>query len=163
VRDDRTGVGGIDAGIEAQVSGYPLRLDRFYDPDTHMWVQTRADGLLRIGLDALTADTYGSLAQLMITPSGTAVERGDPFGSLEAAKFVGPLTAPLSGVVKQVNAAVLEDPGLVLREPYDGGWLVDLDPSELDHEGDVLVGDEAAHAWFTQAVAHHRAKGLVAE
>lgn len=160
--DDRA-TAGVDTGIEALVGGYPLRLDRFYDPDTHFWVLTRADGLLRIGLDALTADTYGSLAQLVITSAGTAVERGDPFGSLEAAKFVGPLTAPLSGVVKEVNAAVLEDPGLVLREPYDGGWLVDLDPSELEHEGDVLVGDEAAHAWFTQAVADHRAKGLVAE
>lgn len=159
---DRAG-SGVDAGIEAQVGGYPLRLDRFYDPDTHFWVQTRADGLLRIGLDALTADTYGSLAQLVIAPAGTAVDRGDPFGSLEAAKFVGPLTAPLSGVVVRVNEAVLADPDLVLREPYDSGWLVDLDPSELDYEGDVLVGDEAAHTWFTGAVADHREKGLVAE
>lgn len=160
--DDRTGAG-VQAGIEVQVGGYPLRLDRFYDPDTHFWILTKPDGLVRIGLDALTADTYGSLAQLVIAPVGTPVERGDPFGSLEAAKFVGPLTAPLSGVVAEVNADALADPGLVLREPYDAGWLIDLDPSELDYEGDVLVRDEAAHSWFTRSVADHREKGLVAE
>ncbi len=151
------------AGADVLVGGYPLRLDRGYDPDTHMWVLTKPDGLVRIGLDALTADTYGSLAQLVISAAGTGVDRGDPFGSLEAAKFVGPLSAPLSGLVAVVNAAVLDDPELVLREPYDGGWLIELDPAELDDEGDLLVRDDVAHTWFAQAVVDHREKGLVAE
>lgn len=152
-----------EAGVDLLVDGYPLRLDRSYDPDTHMWVLTKPDGRVRIGLDALTADTYGSLAQLVISAVGTGVDRGEPFGSLEAAKFVGPLSAPLSGLVATVNTAVLEDPELVLREPYDGGWLIELDPTELDDEGCLLVSDEVAHTWFAQAVIDHREKGLVAE
>lgn len=155
--------GGVDAGVEVEVAGYPLRLDRFYDPDTHMWVLMKPDGLVRIGLDALTADTYGSLAQLVVSAPGTPLDRGDPFGSLEAAKFVGPLSSPLSGLVAAVNQAVLDDPELVLRAPYDEGWLVELDPTELEDEGGLLVGDDVAHTWFAQAVADHREKGLVAE
>ncbi|MDN5859545.1 MAG: hypothetical protein L0H84_13080 [Pseudonocardia sp.] len=150
-------------GVEAEVAGYHLRLDRFYDPGTHFWVQPRPDGLLRMGLDALTADTYGALAQLLISPAGTAVDRGDPFGSIEAAKFVGPLLTPLTGRIAAVNDRALDDPELVLREPYDGGWLIDLDPSDLDGEGQALVADEAAHSWFRQAVDDHRRRGLVAE
>lgn len=148
---------------EVMVDGYPLRLDRFYDPQTHHWVYAKADGLLRIGLDGLTADTYGSLAQLVISAAGSVVVRGEPFGSLEAAKFVGPLLAPLSGRITAVNPAVLADPDLVVRSAYDEGWLIDLEPSRLDDEGELLVNDELAHAWFTQAVAEHREKGLVAE
>jgi glycine cleavage system H protein len=155
--------GGVDVGVETQVAGYPLRLDRFYDPDTHMWVLMKPDGLARVGLDALTADTYGSLAQLVMSAPGTPLDRGDPFGSLEAAKFVGPLSSPLSGLVTAVNTVVLDDPELVLRSPYDEGWLVDIDPTELEYEVDLLVGDEVAHTWFVQAIADHREKGLVAE
>ena len=44
-----------------------------------------ADAWMRVGLDALTADTYGALAQLALVPEGTRVTRGEPFGSLEAA------------------------------------------------------------------------------
>ncbi len=148
---------------QQMVDGYSLRLDRGYEPETHMWVQPTAGGRLRVGLDALTADTYGALAQLAMATVGTPVDRGDPFGSLEAAKFVGPLVAPLSGLVAAVNPAVLEDPGLVLREPYDGGWLVEIDPTELADEVDLLVEGEAARTWFAQSVAEHRENGLVAE
>jgi glycine cleavage system H protein len=146
-----------------EVEGYALRLDRHYDPDTHMWVQPAGEGRMRVGLDALTADTYGSLAQLAFAPVGTPIDRGDPFGSLEAAKFVGPLTAPLSGLVVAANAEVLGDPDLVLHEPYDRGWLVEIDPTEFDNEVGLLVCGDLIPAWYARAIADHREKGLVAE
>jgi glycine cleavage system H protein len=148
---------------QVEVGGYPLRLDRRYDPDTHMWVQEMTDGSVRIGLDALTADTLGALAQLALPNIGTYVARGEELGSLEAAKFVGPLIAPAAGVVAAVNPAVLDDPELVLREPYDGGWLVELDVVPADGEPDRLLGGEAAHGWYAAEVAEHREQGLVAE
>ncbi len=140
--------------------GYELRLDRRYDPDTHMWVQEIMPGRVRVGFDALTADTYGALAQLAMAHAGTSVERGDPFGSLEAAKFVGPLTAPVTGVIAAVNGEVLADPEAVLLDPYGRGWL-----AEFRIVGAVpgLVDGEEARSWFAREVAAYREKGLVAE
>jgi glycine cleavage system H protein len=145
---------------QPEVDGYELRLDRRYDPDSHLWVMDTADGRVRVGLDALTADTYGALAQLELSGVGTPVGRGEVFGSLEAAKFVGPLTAPVSGVIAAVNLAVLADPELVLREPYDGGWL-----AEFAEAGSAprLVGGDDARAWFAREIADYREKGLLAE
>ncbi len=146
--------------IQLEVLGYALRMDRRYDPETHLWVLDTEDGRVRVGLDALSADTYGALAQLELSAVGTSIGRGDPFGSLEAAKFVGPLTAPVAGVVTAVNADVLADPELVLREPYDGGWLAEF--SDVKAAFDLLGGDEA-RAWFAREVAEYREKGLLAE
>jgi glycine cleavage system H protein len=140
--------------------GYELRLDRSYDPDTHMWVQPIADGRVRVGFDALTADTYGALAQIAMSHAGTSVERGDPFGSLEAAKFVGPLTAPVTGVVAAVNGEVLADPEMVLLDPYGRGWLAVFTVAGPAPE---LVDGEDARTWFAREVADYREKGLVAE
>lgn len=145
---------------QLEVSGYSLRLDRRYDPDTHLWVLDTGDGRVRVGLDALTADTYGALAQLELSAAGTPVRRGEVFGSLEAAKFVGPLTAPVSGVIAAVNTAVLADPELVLREPYDGGWLAEF--AEAGSDPGLLGGDDA-QAWFAREIADYREKGLLAE
>lgn len=149
---------------QLDLGGYELRLDRSYDPDTHLWVQRVGDrtahSVVRVGFDALTADTYGALAQLMISPVGTAVQRGEEFGSLEAAKFVGPLTAPVTGVLTAVNEVVLADPETVLRDPYGGGWLAEF---AVSAEPAGLIDGEDARAWFCGEVADYRDKGLVAE
>jgi glycine cleavage system H protein len=150
-------------GGEVLVAGYALRLDRDYHTPTHMWVRDVGAGRFRIGLDALTADTYGVLAQLILLPPGTEVVAGTPLGSLEAAKFVGPLVAPFAGMVIATNTAVLDNPEVVMSEPYDGGWLMELEPSSEERPlPDTLSGPEAV-AWFEQAVADHQEKGLVAE
>lgn len=146
--------------IQLDFGGYELRLDRSYDPETHLWVQEVGDGRVRVGFDALTADTYGALAQLIMSPVGTAVERGEEFGSLEAAKFVGPLTAPVSGVLTAVNDTVLADPETVLRDPYGHGWLAEFTVGAAP--ADLVEGDQA-RSWFAGEVADYRDKGLVAE
>jgi glycine cleavage system H protein len=120
-------------------------------------------GRLRIGMDSLGVETSGTLAQLAFLPVGEELKRGQPFGSLEAAKFVGPLTSPLSGTVTAHNEAVLADPSLVERDPYGAGWLVEValaDPGEL---GDLVQGAEAIPAWFAAEVESYRLKGVLAE
>jgi glycine cleavage system H protein len=117
----------------------------------------------RIGLDALGVETSGTLAQLAFVEVGEAIKRGEAFGSLEAAKFVGPLTSPLSGRVTATNEAVVADPRLVESDPYGDGWLIELtlsDPSELDG---LVQGAEAIPAWFAAEVADYRLKGVLAE
>lgn len=146
--------------IQLDFGGYELRLDRSYDPLTHLWVQDIGGGRARVGFDALTADTYGALAQLAMSPVGTSVQRGDQFGSLEAAKFVGPLTAPVCGVITAINADVLADPETVLRDPYGLGWLAEF---ALSDPASDLVDGEDARSWFAREVAAYRDKGLVAE
>jgi glycine cleavage system H protein len=145
---------------QPEVSGYELRLDRRYDPQTHLWVLEMPWGHVRVGLDALTTDTYGALAQLEMAAVGTPVGRGEPFGSLEAAKFVGPLIAPVSGVVAAVNGEALANPELVLREPYDDGWLAEF--AEAGSTPGLLTGEDA-RTWFAAEVADYREKGLLAE
>lgn len=154
---------GTDAGGSVRIEGFEFRTDRAYDPMEGMWLATLASGTYRIGINALAADSYGALAQLVLDPVGTAVHRGEAFGSLEAAKFVGPLLSPLTGTVRAVNSAVLADPGLVLASPYDDGWLAEIEIAGADPGLDLLVHGEPARAWFARTVGEHREKGLVAE
>jgi len=148
----------------AEVAGFPVALDRAYDPENHLWVSVSEPATVaRIGLDALGVETSGTLAQLAFVGVGEAIKRGEAFGSLEAAKFVGPLTSPLSGRVTSTNEAVVADPRLVESDPYGAGWLIELtlsDPSELDG---LVRGAEAVPAWFAAEVADYRLKGVLAE
>lgn len=154
---------GPPRGETVEVEGYVLALDRAYQPDDHLWVQPVEGGRVRIGLDPLGVETSGTLAQLAFAPAGTAVARGEPFGSLEAAKFVGPLVAPLSGTVAAHNERVLADPGLVEQDPLGDGWLVELEPSAPDEELALLLRGDAVVPWFAGKLADYRLRGVIAE
>ena len=146
-----------------EVAGFGVALDRAYDPGGHFWVSMVGSTSARIGMDALGVETSGTIAQLAFLPVGEPLKRGEAFGSLEAAKFVGPLTSPLSGTVTATNDAVVVDPALVERDPYGDGWLVELtltDPSEL---GELISGADAISAWFAAEVEDYRLKGVLAE
>jgi glycine cleavage system H protein len=146
------------------VQGYVLALDRGYEPDTHVWALVVAPDRVRLGMDPLGVETAGALAQLALVPLGTEVRRGEPVGSIEAEKFVGPLTAPLSGTVIAHNSEAVTDPGLVHRDPLGDGWLVELDPSDLDAERVLLVeGVDQVVPWFEHKLAEYRLKGVLAE
>ena len=71
------------------------------------------------------------------------MSRGEPFGNVEAAKFVGPLEAPVSGVVRARNAQVLSRPG-VLNEDPNASWLVELDMADSSELLLLLTGEEPA-------------------
>ncbi len=145
------------------VSGFAVRTDLAYDLDNHMWVDVRESGHARIGMDALGLETSGTLAQLAFSTDDEFV-RGEPFGTLEAEKFVGPLIAPLSGRTVAVNGAVSADPGLVERDPYGAGWFVEIEPTNLDEELPFLIRDEAdILERFERKVRQYRIEGVLAE
>jgi glycine cleavage system H protein len=152
------------ASTRAQVSGFPLALDRRYHPDTHMWVLVTGAGTARVGMDSLGIETSGTLAQLSFQAVGTALAAGRPFGQVEAAKFVGPLVSPVSGTLRAVNEAVAADPGLAERDPYGAGWLIEADLGDAAAELRGLLSDPGEiTSWFAGKVADYRAKGVLAQ
>ncbi len=153
----------VDESAFADVGGYRVALDRSYDADTHVWVSVLTPERVRIGMDPLGVETSGTLAQLSFQPVGTTLRRGQPFGGLEAAKFVGPLTSPLTGEVLLCNDAVLANPGLPEVDPFDAGWLIELRPSALQDELSLLVSGPDITQWFADRLADYRLKGVVAQ
>jgi len=151
------------------VAGFVLALDRRYQPETHMWVLARGPGRVRVGMDPLGVETSGTLAQVSFVPAGTELTAGLPFGQLEAAKFVGPLVSPVSGAVLAVNGAVTRDAGLVERDPYGAGWMIEASLIEASPGGATvelpgLLADPAEiSVWFAAKVADYRLKGLIAQ
>ncbi len=155
---------GRGAGGLLRILGYPLALDRQYQPDTHMWVLPAGPGLVRIGMDALGIETSGTLAQLSFRAAGTGLAAGRPFGELEAAKFVGPLVSPVTGTLVTVNEAVAADPGLAEQDPFGAGWLIEAAVAGAAHDLPGLLADpDEITAWFAGKVEEYRLSGVIAQ
>lgn len=145
----------------ATVGDYTLPDDLYYDREHHLWVRFD-DGRAAVGLDALGQAAMGDVVYIQLEPEGTQVSRGEPIGSVEAAKMVSPLYAPISGTVVQHNPAVRHNPSLVNTDPYGRGWLVELEPSRWDEEAAALIHGPARVArWLEEEVARYRSQGWI--
>lgn len=110
-----------------------------YDTD-HEWVCKNAP--FRIGISDFAQDQLGDLTFVELPLLGAELHKGEEFGTLESTKSVSPLLAPVSGHVKAINESLSEDPGLVNRDPYGEGWILEMelsDPAELDELMDTTA------------------------
>ncbi len=143
-----------------ECKGYRIRVDLYYDGERNLWVQPLGDGRFRFGFDPLGVEVNGTLAQLIIEDSPRRVVRGEPIGSVEAEKFVGPFESPLSGRVTAVNAALASNLGGVYEDCY-ATWLVEL--AEVDEaEPSHLIQPANAVAEFAIRVERFKKAGALA-
>ncbi|MEJ2720993.1 MAG: glycine cleavage system protein GcvH [bacterium] len=115
----------------------------------HEWVHYE-DGsdLVTVGITDYASGELGDIVYIEFPDEGQEVEAGEPMGTIEAVKTVADLFAPVSGVVREINATLNDDPGLVNQSPYGEGWFVKIelsDKSELEElvdkaEYDRMVG-----------------------
>ncbi|MDE3074943.1 MAG: glycine cleavage system protein H [Chloroflexota bacterium] len=142
----------------AQVKEFHLPDDLYYDRREHIWARVEPEGV-RTGLDAFGACAAGTFAYVKLLPKGRQVQKGRPFGSMEAGKYVGPLKAPVSGTVVQLNQELLANPRLANADHYGGGWFVVIDPSNLETELADLAHGEAVQAWLEEEVKDYEEGG----
>jgi glycine cleavage system H protein len=109
-------------------------------------------GWVRVGIDAIGLESLGELAYISLKQTGSTVARGESIGTLEAAKMTTIISAPCSGIVIRRNGTVLRNPLLVNEDPYDGGWLMKIMPSNWEAESALLVSGSEIEAWVAAEV-----------
>src|SRR5689334_24418514 len=109
--------------------------------ETHEWHELQGDtvtiGITQIAADELTDITFVSLPKV-----GTAVEAGKRFGEIESVKASSDLYCGVSGTVSAVNNALNDNPGLVNKEPYTGGWMIKLKVTDPGQVAKLLSADD---------------------
>jgi glycine cleavage system H protein len=101
----------------------------------HEWICSESRDKGKVGLADYAQSQLGDIVFLDLPAPGTQVEQGKKMGEIESVKAVSDIFAPVSGQVLEINQTVIDEPGLVNKDPYGAGWLVKLQlskPSELD-------------------------------
>ena len=103
--------------------------------ESHEWVHAEEDGSARIGISDHAQEALGDLVYVELPAVGDEIGQGDPCAVVESVKAASDIYAPVSGKVTAVNEALDDDPAIINSDPYDDGWLFQLelsDSSELD-------------------------------
>ena len=111
--------------------------DLFYTKD-HEWARIEdRDGtkVATIGVTRFAVEQLGDVTQVDLPKEGESVKAAEVFGSVESVKAVSDLFAPLTGKVVKVNSPLADSPEYVNEEPYDGGWMIQIElanPAETE-------------------------------
>ena len=121
--------------------------DLFYVIDKHVWA--RADGgLVTVGMTDVAQNLAKSIIAVTPKKPGKTVARGRSIATVDSAKWVGPVPAPVTGEIAEVNSALESSPGLINSDPYGDGWVARLRPADWDAEaGDLASGPEGVEAY----------------
>jgi glycine cleavage system H protein len=113
--------------------------DLYYLVDKHVWVRPSPEGPVTVGINDVAQHLAGSIVACTPKRAGRAVPRGQSVATIESSKWVGPVPAPVSGEIVEVNEAVRRNPRLLNQDPYGEGWIVRLRPSAWEAERAQLV------------------------
>lgn len=82
-----------------------------------------------------------SLSDIMFFTSptvGTEIEQFGEAGNIESGKAVFEVICPVSGTITAVNEKLLESPELINENPYEEGWIAELELSDFESDKDFL-------------------------
>jgi len=132
----------------ALVNNCDLPEDLHYLMDKHVWARPSGDGPVTVGIDAVACHLAGTIVAVTPKKAGRAAPKGQSLATIESSKWVGPVPAPVSGEIVEVNEAVRRNPRLVNDDPYGAGWLVKLRPSAWDADSvDLVTGSAGLDAY----------------
>lgn len=127
--------------------------DLYYKVEDHIWVRPEADGGVTLGFTDMAQTAAGGMLHVTFRSVGKFYPRGKVVVLVESAKWLGPLRTPVAGILVAVNEALPQDAGLINRSPYKRGWLVRLEPTDLQTDLAALVTGEAAIAAYEAFMA----------
>ena len=103
----------------------------------HEWIKIDGNTAL-VGITDFAQSELGDIVFIEVETLGEDLNKNEVFGTVEAVKTVSDLFIPVSGKVLEFNSALEDNPELVNESPYEEGWIVKIEISNLDEISDLL-------------------------
>lgn len=116
---------------------FRLPKENFYFNENDCWVYV-VGNKARIGV---TDFVQKSLSDIMFfTPPAldSDIEQFEESGSIESGKAVFEIVCPVSGTITAVNDQLLEAPELINKNPYEEGWIAEIELSDFESDKELL-------------------------
>ncbi len=116
----------------------------FYSPN-HTWAFLERSGNARIGIDDLLVKLVGESRVTPLVEAGSEITKGTPVAEISQGDKKLRIPAPVSGVVTKANNDLLDEPVILMKDPYEKGWLLTVRPSNWKTDtAEYTMGSEAS-------------------
>ncbi len=125
-------------------NNYPNEL--LYNED-YSWLKVE-DDVVTIGVIAESAKQVEEFVFVMLPEVGKKLKKGDVYVNLEAVKWSGQLTTPVSGEIIEINQPLFNEPNKINKEAYQS-WIAKI---KLDDKTQLkeLMNAEKAKKYYQE-------------
>ncbi len=107
----------------------------------HEWVLIDGDKAT-VGITDFAQSELGDIVFVEIETEGEELDKEEVFGTIEAVKTVSDLYMPVDAKVLEVNPNLEDNPELVNKEPYEGGWMVKIEAKDVAQFDQLLTAEQ---------------------
>jgi glycine cleavage system H protein len=115
----------------------------------HEWVQQLEGNRVRIGISDYAQHALGDIVFVENPEVDSEVKANEAVGSIESVKAVSDLITPVSGAVVSVNEELEDAPQSINEQPFDGGWIFEVELSDAE-ELKGLLSEEEYQAFISE-------------
>lgn len=92
----------------------------------HEWVKIESDDVVVFGITDFAQSALGDVVFASLPKVGASLTAGQTCGEVESTKSVSDIYSPVTGVVKEINEKLANNPEILNSDPYGAGWMVKL-------------------------------------
>jgi glycine cleavage system H protein len=107
----------------------------------YLWYR-QEDGVITIGINEDGLEDFESISSVDLPAEQEEVDTETVIGSIETSDGPLDIYSPVDGTVIEINTSVIDDPSLIMEDPYEEGWLVRIESSEDADDEDEDEDDE---------------------
>ena len=114
----------------------------------HEWVSLTGT-IATVGITAHAQEALGDVVFVELPEPGREVAAEEAIAVVESVKAASDVYAPLAGKITETNAAIVDDPALINRDPAGAAWFFKIelaDPAAFD-----ALLDQAAYDALVEA------------
>jgi len=115
--------------------------DDVHYAESHEWARDEEETVV-VGVNDYAQDQLGDIVFVELPEIGDTFEKGEEFGTLESVKAVSEIYMPVAGKIVATNEALSEEPELVNQEPYNSGWMIEIEPDDPDEINTLMTSSE---------------------
>lgn len=106
----------------------------------HEWAKISGNTAI-VGISHYAQDSLGDIVYVELPKVGATFNQMQEFGVVESVKTVSTLYSPLSGKVLEVNQELVSHPEIINQDPYEKGWIIKLEISNISEKSSLLSSD----------------------
>lgn len=110
----------------------------FYFNENDCWVYV-VGNKARVGVADYVQQSLSDIMFFTPPAVGSEVEQFGELGSIESGKAVFEIVCPVSGTVTAINEEILSSPELINENPYEKGWIAEMELSDIDSDMELLL------------------------
>jgi len=107
----------------------------------HEWILMK-DNIGLVGITDFAQKQLGDIVSVELPRVGNEFKQNDAMAIIDSVKASSDVYCPLDGEIVAVNEELLQSPELINKSPFESGWIVKLEPSNISQLENLMTEEQ---------------------